>query len=173
MKAFFRFGCFLGLLLVAQLCWGQSGKYRYSTLTREEGSAFFALDGSSGQLYFMNDYGTEAGIWKPYGGVIRLGGRNNLQFATIAYKVGSAFYALEAATGQLWYMNDYGDQAAVWKTYGKPIRAEGRETQQLQAEDEGDGTKITSLDASSGQVYYMFDYGSNSGTWLKYGTSIK
>jgi hypothetical protein len=164
----------LGVLMVWALgVWGQASTYRYSTLSGTDGSTFYALHGTTGQLYYMNDYGNDPAVWKSYGSMIRMGGRNNLQFAALRFNSGNSFYAFEANTGQLHYMNDYGDVPGIWKSYGTPARAEGLDNLQIAVEHDGDGVKCTAIDGTTGQVFYMFDWGDNAGTWRSYGGMIK
>lgn len=40
---------------------------QFDAEARTEGNSFYALDTNTGQMYFMNDYGPEAGRWSTYG----------------------------------------------------------------------------------------------------------
>jgi len=43
------------------------GLLEFDAQGRVEGNSFYALDTKSGQMYFMNDFGPEAGTWLTYG----------------------------------------------------------------------------------------------------------
>jgi hypothetical protein len=165
-------------LLVCLLCFlqpvqSQTTVYRYASTTDSRGCTFYALEGTIGQLFYMNDYGDDAAIWKRYGNVLRAAGRNNLQFAALGSENGTVFYALEGNSGQLHFMLDFGDMPGAWKAYGEPIRLFGDETLLFTAAKEEQGAKFTAIDANNGQVYYMFDYGERAGRWRTYGGIIK
>lgn len=158
---------------MAQPCLAQTTAYRYATLNDSIATTFYALDGSTGQLRYMNDNGEFAGVWRLYGGPLREKGSNNLQFAALKYHYGRAFYAVESTTGQLHFMLDFGDASGLWVPYGAPARLMGNESIQFSVEHVGNGAKFTAIDANTGQVFYMFDYGDEAGKWRTYGEIIK
>ncbi len=168
-----RFLFLISLVVIAQSSMAQTTVYRYASTSDTMGSTFYALEGTTGQLFYMNDYGDAAAIWKRYGNVLRAAGRNSLQFAALGSENGTVFYALESNSGQLHYMLDFGDTPATWKAYGEPIRLFGDETLLFTAAKEERGAKFTAIDANNGQVYYMFDYGELAGRWRTYGGIIK
>jgi outer membrane protein assembly factor BamB len=173
MRFSFTIALLVSLLGIAAAGQAQSGIYRFVSLTNGNGSTFFALDGSTGKLYFMNDFGESPETWRSYGEPLREIGRNNLSFDAVPFEKGSVFYALEMGTGQLYYMPDFGANAGRWETYGEPIRLEGMEVLSLAAERSDNGTKFTAMDGNTGQVYYMFDFGDHAGHWARYGGPIE
>lgn len=161
------------LLCVAQHSLAQSTTYRYATLNDSIATTFYALDGSTGQLRYMNDNGEYAGVWRSYGNPLREKGSNSLQFAALKYDNGRAFYAVESSTGQLYYLLDFGNASGVWLPYGTPARFPGAESIQFAVEHIGNGAKFTGIDANTGQVYFMFDFGDEAGRWHTYGEIIQ
>ena len=173
MKNSLRILCLVALVCLAQIGLSQITTYRYATASSGDGTTFFALAGTNGQLFFMNDYGDAAGVWKRYGLAMRPSGRNNLQFEILSAKNGTIFYALESNSGQLHYMLDFGDKPGIWKPYGGVIRMVGSETLQFKVDQVDNGAKFTAVDGNTGQVYYMFDHGDSDGAWKAYGQIIK
>jgi hypothetical protein len=169
MGSFWKTFLFLLCFLVSTAAFSQKGNFRYLTKSSGDGSTFYSLNGTNGQLYYMHDFGTEAGTWKKYGSLLRDSGINNLGFAQVTFKNGTAFYAFEANTGQMHFMLDFGPTPGKWTKYGGIIRMAGDNTFQFSAEPNGDGTKFTAMDGNSGQVYYMFDMGASDGVWKPYG----
>ena len=139
------------------------------SLERTDGTAFFTLDKRTGQLYYMLDYGSNAGNWKSYGGLIRETGSNTLEFQAIERVDGSAFFAMDATTGQVYFMLDYGSNAGNWKSYGGTVPKVSNSKLTFQATSRTDGTAFFAIDSDNGQTYYMLDYGSNAGNWKSYG----
>lgn len=145
----------------------------FESVERTDGTAFFAIDKTSGQISYMLDYGSNAGIWKNYGGTISRDSKmQNLSFYVLERYDGSAFFAMDGSTGQVYYMLDYGSNAGTWKSYGGILPETANGNTRFQAASRTDGTAFFSMDASSGQVYYMLDYGSNAGIWKSYGGTI-
>ncbi|HLP11445.1 MAG TPA: hypothetical protein VK177_05875 [Flavobacteriales bacterium] len=144
---------------------------QFASNEREDGTAFFSLDGNTGQVYFMLDYGTNAGNWKAYGtGIADLNG--GFLFSVSERKDGTAFFAMNRLSGQVYFMLDYGDYAGTWKSYGGNIPSKSRDGYTFDANERSDGTAFFSQDKSSGQTYYMLDYGDNAGIWKAFGQSI-
>jgi hypothetical protein len=169
MRSFLNFSLLMLGLLISTMAFSQKGNFRYLTKSSNDGSTFYALNGMTGQLYYMHDFGTEAGTWKKYGSAMRASTINNLGFAQVSFKNGTAFYALETNIGQMHFMLDFGPTPGKWTKYGGSIRMAGDNTLQFSAEPSGEGTKFTALDGTTGQVYYMFDMGTEDGVWKKYG----
>jgi hypothetical protein len=42
----------------------------FNVIQRVDSTAFFCVDFSKGQIYYMLDYGSNAGTWESYGGLI-------------------------------------------------------------------------------------------------------
>lgn len=156
---------FIGILCIVSSVSAQN--LEFESVERRDGTAFFAIDKSSGQISYMLDYGSEAGVWRNYGNAIRESGEDNLMFYTLERNEGTAFFALESITGQVFFMMDYGSDAGNWKKYGNTLPAEGY--YEFQAATRPDGTVFFAMDGETGQVYFMVDYGSNAGNWEKYG----
>jgi hypothetical protein len=146
-----------------------SQKFEFGSVPRTNGSAFFAISKATGQLSFMLDHGQSAAKWKKYGAVIRNAGDANLSFYVQARPDGSAFFALDGATGQFYFMLDYGSNAGKWRNYGSPVPKKGDGLLVLSGEGRKDGNAFFALDSNTGQLYFMLDYGSSAGTWKVYG----
>ncbi|OFZ09662.1 MAG: hypothetical protein A3D92_13660 [Bacteroidetes bacterium RIFCSPHIGHO2_02_FULL_44_7] len=144
----------------------------FTSIQRTDGTAFFSLNDKSGQLSFMLDYGSSAGTWKNYGGTIRSTGGSTLLLSTISREDGTAFFSLDNATGQLYYMLDYGSSAGTWKSYGATLAGRSGANYQFTAIQRTDGTAFFAQDAQTGQMYYLLDYGSDPGNWKSYGGVI-
>lgn len=151
----------------------QSAPYRYATITKGAGSTFYALDGHTGQLYYMTDFGEPMGEWNHYGLPVRSTGRNNLQFEAVSVDGGGAFYALEGSSGQLFFMHDFGEAPGVWKPYGLPILQSANDFLQFRVEQMREGCKFTAIDGNTGQLYYMYDFGDDAGSWKPFGGTLK
>ena len=124
----------------------------FESVERTEGTAFFAIDKTSGQISFMLDYGSEAGNWKNYGGIIERNPQGkNLTFYALKRTDGTAFFCMDGTTGQVYFMLDYVCFQAATRT---------------------DGTAFFAMDGDTGQVYFMLDHGSNAGNWKSYGGTI-
>jgi outer membrane protein assembly factor BamB len=162
-------------ILVSLAQWGisQTPIYRYATMSNGNGSVFFALDGSTGQLRYMRDVGEAAGTWYSFGAPMRETGKNNLLFQAVAREKGFDFYALEANSGQLYWMSDFGEHPGAWHSYGTTIRNSDRPTLEFAAEPEASGNKFTAIDGDTGQIYFMFDFGDSAGIWKPYGNVIR
>ncbi|PHR50082.1 MAG: hypothetical protein COA32_02810 [Fluviicola sp.] len=91
------------------------------TIQRTDGTAFFAMDGATGQVYFMLDYGSNAGNWKSYGGVLPKSENSFVSFQASSRTDGTAFFAMDGNTGQIYFMLDYGSNAGNWKSYGGTV----------------------------------------------------
>jgi hypothetical protein len=146
-----------------------SQKFEFGSVPRTNGSAFFALNKSTGQLSFMLDHGQTAAKWKKYGAVIRNAGEANLSFYVQSRTDGSAFFALDGTTGQFYFMLDFGSMAGKWKNYGTAVPKKGDGMLVLSGEGRNDGNAFFALDSNTGQMYFMLDYGSTAGTWKVYG----
>ena len=86
---------------------------------------------------------------------------------------GTAFYTVDARSGQLSYMLDYGEEAGAWKRFGNPYRKGANGGLYLDASERlGNGTSFYLLDKSTGQLNYMLDYGPGAGTWTSFGNPI-
>ncbi|MDF1550796.1 MAG: hypothetical protein P1P88_23440 [Bacteroidales bacterium] len=147
-------------------------KFEAESVERSNGTAFFAINSSTGQLAFMADHGKSSGIWKNYGGIIRESGASNLEFRAIERSEGTAFFAMDGATGQVYFMLDYGSNSGKWKNYGGIITRQGDGKLEFEAAARKDGTAFFAIDGKTGQVYYMLDYGSNAGKWKSFGGVI-
>ena len=145
---------------------------QFSTVARQAGTAFFSLNSDNGQVYYMLDYGPNAGTWKAFGKTIE----NTAQlyaFAVTNRGEGTAFFAQNKNTGQIYYMLDYGDNAGNWTIYGNTVPAKANATLTFAAHDRIDGTAFFSQDRSTGQVYFMLDYGNTPGVWKAFGNTIE
>lgn len=165
------FSCVIVLTFTLVLNASYAQKLQLNAIERTDGTAFFALNGKSGQLSYMLDYGEDRGTWKSYGGTIRSAGESTLLLASSEREDGTAFFSMDNASGQLYYMLDYGDGRGVWKSYGGTIGGTGT-SYDFTANEREEGTAFFAQDAKSGQIYYLLDYGSNAGVWNSYGGTI-
>lgn len=144
----------------------------FESVERADGTAFFSIDKTTGQISYMLDYGSTAGVWKNYGGKItRSSQEKNLSFYAIDRTEGAAFFSMDGATGQVYFMLDYGTEAGVWKNYGGVVPATGAHLS-FQASTRPKGTAFFAMNNSTGQVYFMLDFGSDAGNWKSYGGTI-
>jgi hypothetical protein len=136
---------------------------------RTDGTAFFSMDIHSGQVYYMLDYGSNSGNWKAYGGTISGASGASYSFVANERTDGTAFFAMNNATGQVYYMLDYGSASGSWKSYGGIVPNKTKTEYSFEANERTDGTAFFCQDHATGQVYFMLDYGSNSGSWKAFG----
>jgi len=170
MKNLFSISLLLVTLISGPIANAQ--KFAGQSVERTDGTAFFTVNRSNGQLAFMLDYGSNAGIWKNYGGTIRESGKNSLSFHATERTDGSAFFAMDE-TGQMYFMLDYGSNAGVWKSYGGLVPGAGERHFEFEVEERTDGTAFFAIDTEDGQLYFLLDYGSNAGNWKAYGGTIE
>lgn len=136
----------------------------------EKGTAFFTMDKRTGQVYYMLDHHSEAGKWKKYGPKIGdLAGAGFL-FESNERESGTAFFAMESLSGQVYFMLDYGDEPGIWRKYGEPIGKAGYTFDAT--ERPGKGTAFFAIENGTGQLYYMLDHGHEPGIWSIFGETI-
>lgn len=136
----------------------------------ERGTAFFTMDKRTGQVYYMLDHHDNAGKWKKYGPQIGDLPGGGFLFRSNERENGTAFFAMESVSGQLYYMLDYGDTPGVWRKYGDPIGKAGYTFDAT--EREGKGTAFFAVESTTGQLYYMLDHGPDAGVWSFYGEPL-
>lgn len=157
-----------GILLICATI-TQAQNYQFASTEREDGTAFFSLDGRNGQLYWMIDYGDSRGVWKTYGPPIAdLGEGRSFAFDANEREDGTVFFAMDSQNGQIYWMLDYGDSRGTWKPYGTPI---GNSKFSFQANEREDGTAFFAVDQKTGQLHFMLDYGDSRGNWKPYGNT--
>lgn len=144
----------------------------FQSSQRTDGVAFFAIDKVTGQLSYMRDYGSSAGIWKKYGKTARASGKSNLAFQSIDRKEGAAFFVMDASTGQIYFMLDYGSNSGNWKKYGGLLPSSSSSDFGFRVASRDQGTAFFAMNKLTGQIYYMLDYGSSGGKWKSYGGVI-
>lgn len=87
---------------------------------------------------------------------------------------GTAFYAIDNATGQLSYMIDYGEDAGNWRRFGNAYRKGGSSKLHFKAIERGNiGTSFYILNGGTGQLSFMLDYGEGAGTWTGFGNPLR
>jgi hypothetical protein len=160
------------MILGIIICPVFSQKLDFQSIQRSGGSTFFAINKTTGQLSFMSDYGDGRGIWKTYGSTIRQNGDANLSIYVEERTDGTAFFVLDGAKGQLYYMLDYGSNRGTWKSYGNIVPKTSDGILILSGELRNDGSAFFAIDSKTGQLYYMTDYGSAAGTWNSYGNLV-
>lgn len=146
-------------------------KLKFETNERADGTVFYALNENTSQLYFMLDYGQNRGNWKAYGGTID-DANTIFDFEATERKDGSAFFSLDTKSGQLYFMLDYGSNKGNWKAYGNKIDEAGKSNFVLRVNERTDGTAFFVIESTTGQMYFMLDYGQNKGNWKQYGNTI-
>lgn len=159
-------------LVITAGTYAQDGVYAFSSTERTDGSAFFSFNKKYGQVYYMLDYGIDAGKWIRFGDMIAETGDKVLEFTANERAEGTAFYALDSKTGQLYYMLDHGDDSGKWKIYGNSISQTSDKSFQFSATERSSGTAFFAIDSKSGKLYFLLDYGTNAGYWKNYGGEI-
>ncbi len=145
----------------------------FSAQLRTDGSAFYAMNNKTGQMFFMLDYGETRGSWKPFGPVLREGGGSALLFQVVERLDSRSFYALDSQTGQLYFSNDGAEPSVAWTKYGTTIRSNGVNALQFTATGRTNGNSFYAFDSQSGQMYFMNDFDEDAGTWKTYGDQLK
>lgn len=137
---------------------------------RNGGSAFYSMNSSTGTVSYMLDFGEDAGKWSNYGTPLERPATNPLLFKVLETPKGVGIYAMDGATGQLYYMLDHGNNPGQWAKFGGMIRQNALNMLQLEVVDRGSGnTTFYAYDSFTHQTYYMNLTGANSGSWSKYG----
>ena len=160
------------IILVTTFSGLYAQSYAFESTEREDGTAFFALHKNTGQLSYMLDHYQDAGVWKTYGGIVPKVTTNELEFYVHWREEGTAFFALDNKTGQLYFMLDYADKAGIWQAYGGVIIRENKNKLSFQASSRENGCAFFAMDEYTGQVYYMLDHGDKAGVWASYGNFI-
>jgi hypothetical protein len=161
----------LGILFITVWHGFSQSNLQFASNERKDGTAFFSMNGNTGQVYFMLDHGENAGTWKAYGSEIPdLDGE--FLFVASERENGTAFFAMNYLSGQVYFMLDYGDNAGKWKNYGGTIPSKNKNGYSFDASERQDGTAFFSQDKVTGQTYFMLDYGDNAGNWKAYGKTI-
>jgi outer membrane protein assembly factor BamB len=93
----------------------------FALLPRENGNIFYALESKTGQLHWMADFGDNKGAWKSYGQPIRATGEGTLELTAEILDGGTKFTAMDGATGQIYFMFDFGATKGIWKQYGQSV----------------------------------------------------
>lgn len=161
--------CLLSTFILSNIL---AQKFEAESVERTGGTAFFAMDNSTGQVSYMLDHGKSSGIWKNYGEIIRESGSSNLEFRALEREEGTAFFAMDDSTGQVYFMLDHGSNSGKWKKFGGIITRQGDGKLEFEASSRNEGTAFFAIDGKTGQVYFMLDYGSNSGKWKNFGGVI-
>jgi len=146
--------------------------FQFDATQRPGGTAFYSLNGTTGQLSYMLDFGKDAGKWTNYGNLIRESGGNPLLLAVEETDQSAAFYAMDGGTGQVYYMQDTGDNAGKWTKFGGRIRQNALNMLQFEANFRNNATTFYAYDTFTHQTYYMNDTGDNAGKWNKFGSPV-
>ncbi len=86
---------------------------------------------------------------------------------------GTGFYTIDAKTGQLSYMVDFGEDAGNWRKFGNRYRETGTSKLHFKAVERGIGTSFYILNGGTGQVSFMLDYGEGAGSWTGFGNPLR
>jgi len=146
--------------------------FQFDATQRPGGTAFYSLNGTTGQLSYMLDFGEQAGKWSNYGNSIREVGGNPLLLAVEETAQNAAFYSMDSGTGQVYYMLDTGDKAGQWVKFGGMIRQNALNMLQFEANFRNNATTFYAYDTFTHQTYFMNDTGDNAGKWNKFGTPV-
>jgi hypothetical protein len=145
----------------------------FETSSGTNGTAFYAIDKTTGQISVMLDYYSKAGKWENYGGIIERDSlENNLSFCALKTKNGMAFFSMDGTTGQVYMMLDYYSNAGKWESYGGTLPSSAKGYVGFQVDIRTKGFNYYAMDGDTGQVYLMLDYYSNAGKWESYGGTI-
>lgn len=131
------------------------------------GTAFYTIDGKTGQLSYMLDNGEDAGNWRKFGNPIRKTGTSKLFFKAKERNLGASFYAIDGKKGQLVFMLDYGEGAGTWTAFGDPLL--NVTISEFEANISTDGMIFYIYDGVKKQMYFMQDFGEKAGKWIPYG----
>lgn len=97
----------------------------FKAINSEQGVTIYSMDSQTGQLYYLADYGDDAGQWMVFGGKIRENALNMLQFRLVERENGNiTFYAYDNYTHKTYYLNLYGENAGKWAAFGNPYQEE-------------------------------------------------
>ena len=146
--------------------------FQFDATQRPGGTAFYSLNGATGQLSYMLDFGDTAGKWSNYGNIVREAGGNPLLLAVEETDQSAAFYTMDSGTGQVYYMLDSGEKAGQWIKFGGMIRQNALNMLQFEANFRNNATTFYAYDTFTHQTYYMNDSGDNAGKWAKFGTPV-
>lgn len=93
-----------------------TSKLHFKAVERSLGSSFYILNGGTGQLSFMLDYGPGAGSWAGFGNPLR--NVTVTEFESNATADGMIFYVYDGIEKQMHFMQDFGEKAGAWQSYG-------------------------------------------------------
>jgi len=86
---------------------------------------------------------------------------------------GTGFYTIDAKTGQLSYMVDYGEDAENWRKFGNKYRETGNSALHFKAVERNIGTSFYIINGGTGQLSFMLDYGEGAGAWTGFGNPLR
>ncbi len=134
-----------------------------------DGTAFYTIDNTTGQLSYMLNFGQQPGVWLNYGDLYRENGISDLHFKAIERgdSTGTSFYIMDSKTGQLSYMSDFGLDAGNWTSYGNPLK--DITLSEFEAKATALGIVFYAYDGVAKQMHYMQDFGEQAGIWLAFG----
>lgn len=134
-----------------------------------DGTAFYTIDNTTGQLSYMLNFGQQAGVWLSYGEPYRKNGLSGLHFKAIERgdSTGTSFYIIDSKLGQLSYMSDFGLEAGNWTSYGSVLK--DVTLTDFEAQATALGIVFYAYDGVAKQMYYMQDFGEQAGIWLAFG----
>jgi len=94
---------------------------QFDVIERAGAASFYVMHPHTGQLYYTVDGANASDSWQAYGNLISASGKAKLRLEAEGRFEGNSFYALDTGTGQMYYMNDFGDQAGEWLSYGDKL----------------------------------------------------
>lgn len=137
---------------------------------RAGGAAFYSMNSNTGEISYMLDFGEKPGEWTNYGTALKEPGGSPLLLKVVESANGVIFYAMDGATGQLYYMLDHGNNPGQWAKFGGMIRQNALNMLQLEVVDrDGENTTFFAYDSYTHQTYFMNLTGTDAGKWNKFG----
>ncbi len=147
-----------------------SSGYVFDVNLRPGGAAFYAMDTNTGAVSYMLDFGDNAGKWANYGNTIKDPGGAPLLFEAVNNEQGAVIYAMDAQTGQLFYLADYGEDQGRWMKFGGLIRQNALNMLQFNLiQRETGNITFYAYDNFTHKTYYLNLYGDNPGKWAAFG----
>lgn len=93
----------------------------FDVVERPGAASYYLLHPKTGELFYTIEGANATGVWQTYGDKISSSGNASLEFDAEARTEGNSFYALDTKSGQMYFMNDYGDYAGQWTAYGNEL----------------------------------------------------
>jgi len=93
----------------------------FDVVERPGAASYYLLHPKTGQLYFTVEGANASGAWETYGDKISSNSKGSFEFDAQGRIEGNSFYAFDTKSGQMYFMNDFGETAGKWMTYGTEL----------------------------------------------------